>query len=275
MAAKKKINIFNPGRGFVKAYDYSVSGLSVTPGCAFGCLYCYSPTILHKSLDDFKAGKDPKLEYDEWVAALKEQAPKVAGHTVYANVMTDPYQPATRKFTRAMLWAFLSFGLPSKFVLQTRSPLIVQDIDLLKRMKEVLRVNFTIETNDESVRKDFSPSAPGLEARWRAVDKLAEAGIPVCITCTPTLPFSDKRVDWAERVNGISTLTHVVFQEFHNGSLTKTSPEAYGIADRFGDHFKEGGYERLIQELADILRVPVYDGMLGFAPDAPEVSSSD
>jgi DNA repair photolyase len=80
------MRILNKGNGFISAYDWTVSGLSVTRGCAFGCLYCYSPTIIHMSLPDFKDGGKPLLvSLEVWRAEVEKQAPRVAGKSVYVN----------------------------------------------------------------------------------------------------------------------------------------------------------------------------------------------
>jgi len=204
--------------------------------------------------------------------------PQVDGMTVYANVMTDPYQPKTAPYTRAMLEAFLNIAKPSKLVLQTRSPLVAKDEDLLVALGDNVRVNFTIETNDESVRKEFAPGAPGLEARWRAINQLSNAGVPVCVTATPTLPFvkSATKIDggvdlqlldeWCARIHALPTITHIVVQEFHDGSLTKTSPEAYGVATNYDWWYNTNAFDFLKYNLRQRLQVPVIDGMVGFAP---------
>ncbi len=273
----KKINIFNPGRGFVKSYDFSVSGLTVTPGCVFKCLYCYSPTILHTDLNTFGSGIEPKYDMTQWEEALINETPKVVDKTVYANVMTDPYQPKVASYTRAMLQSFLNIGVPKLLVLQTRSPFSARDIDLFVQFKDKIRVNFTIETNSESIRKDFTPTAPGLEARWRALNAISEAGVPVCITATPTLPFAPDSSDksglnlkelraWCDRIKSLPTISHVVVQEFHNGSFTKTSPEAYNIVNNYKWFYETNGFEWVKYHLRDNLDIPVIDGITGFAP---------
>ncbi|MBS1722692.1 MAG: radical SAM protein [Armatimonadetes bacterium] len=267
-----KPKLLNPGRGFVAAYDFSISGLTLTPGCVLRCSYCYSPTILHKSLEQFgQDGKLVKLSFDKWESLVKSEVDKASGKTVYMNVMTDPYQPHTRKYTRHLLEAFLEHR-PSKLVVQTRSPLAAQDIDVMQKFGETIRLNVTIDTNDDAVRKHFSPTAPGLEARWRMIESASNVGIPVCVTCTPTLPFTRKRsevLQWCDRINSLPTVSHVVVQEFHDGRLTKTSPEGLEVSENYDWFFEQGGYMRLVALLQSNLRVPVMDGKPGFGPWAP------
>ena len=74
--------------------------------------------------------------------------------------------------------------------MQTRGPLVVRDIDVLKQLKAV-RVNMSLPTDSERVRRLFEPKAPPLEKRWEAIHTLREAGIPVGICVTPTLPIED------------------------------------------------------------------------------------
>lgn len=270
MASRPKL--LNPGKGFVAAYDWSISGLGLTAGCVLRCAYCYAPTIIHKSLEQFgQDGKVVKMGMEDWESLVEREAPKAAGKTVYMNVMTDPYQPHIRAHTRKLLEAMLR-DPPAKLVLQTRSPHAAADAELMAQFGECLRVNFTIDTDNDEVRRDFSPTAPSIPARWKTLETIASAGVPACITCTPTLPFGRKKSDviaWCERANALPTLTHVVVQEFHAGFTTKTSPEALERAKDYAWYFKEDGYKRLKTILEGNLRVPLLEGMPGFAPYAP------
>jgi DNA repair photolyase len=221
-------------------------------------------------VSDFKAGgKTIKLSFDSFEEIIEREAPLIEGKTLYMNVMTDPYQPHIRNYTKLVLEKCLPCN-PKKIVIQTRSPLVAQDIEIFSQYPtNSLRINMTVETNDDSVRRDFAPSSPGLEARWKALEAVSRAGIDVCITCTPTLPFSRSQGDlqrWLDRVNSLPTVTHVVSQPLKPRSgFTSTPEEAWALVPKYQKFF-DSGYARLLDEFKSKLRVPLVLGEHGFAP---------
>lgn len=74
---------------------------------------------------------------------------------------TDPYQPIEQKekVTRSLLEVMVE-DPPDFLLVQTRSPLVSRDIDLLQQLKDKIRVSMTIETDSETIRKHFTPKAP-------------------------------------------------------------------------------------------------------------------
>jgi DNA repair photolyase len=79
---------------------------------------------------------------------------------------------------------------PDFLFIQTRSPLVTRDIDLFLQMKDRIRISITIETDLEPIRKVFSPIAPPIPARLKALEKLAKSNLPIQATVSPVLPFS-------------------------------------------------------------------------------------
>ena len=63
----------------------------------------------------------------------------------------------------------------TRVLLHTRSPLALQDLDLLKAFGERLSVGFSIPTDDDTVRQVVEPKAPPIPSRWAAVERLAQA----------------------------------------------------------------------------------------------------
>lgn len=79
-------------------------------------------------------------------------------------------------------------------MIQTRSPIITRDIDYLQRFQR-LRINMSIPTGSESVRKDFEPRSPSIKARFNAISIIQQKIDPfkgfvpkISITITPLLP---------------------------------------------------------------------------------------
>jgi DNA repair photolyase len=188
---KEPKTLLNKGTGFLEGYSHSLNPYS---GCSFACSYCYvrgMPVSLFRGEEwgswvDVKQGAANVLRKE--LARAKTKGPV----TIFMSSSTDPYQPAEARetVTRSLLKAMTQ--LPPDFLLvQTRSPLVTRDIDLLLKLGKGVRVSMTIETDREDIRKAFTPSAPPIAARLRALRELAEAGVPTQAAIAPLLPCSE------------------------------------------------------------------------------------
>jgi DNA repair photolyase len=181
-------SIFSPATGFIQrgGFDWSCNPYV---GCSFGCTYCYAMFL--------PQNRRPKEDWGRWFQAkinavelARKQARKTAGQAVYMSSVTDPYLPAERSLflTRGILEALIPHQ--PRLLVQTRGPLVVRDFDLLKQFHAV-RINISIPTDSEEVRKAFEPKAPPLERRWQAILAAREAELPVGICVTPMLPLEN------------------------------------------------------------------------------------
>jgi DNA repair photolyase len=107
---------------------------------------------------------------------------------IYCSPLVDPYQPAEAEARRMpqILEAVIAHP-PRVFTLQTRGPLILRDLDLLRRIPS-LRVSFSITTNREDVRKLFEPLCAPIAERLDVIRELRASGIEVYATLSPLLP---------------------------------------------------------------------------------------
>lgn len=162
-------------------------------GCHHGCAYCYArPT--HQYLD-FGAGSDFETKIVAKVNApsrLREEFmnKKWRGDLLLFSGVTDCYQPleANYELTRKCLMVCNDFCNPAGII--TKSSLIQRDIDLLKSLhvNAGVRVYFSIAFSDEVMARKIEPYAPSPKARWRAMEALAKAGIPVSVGLAPVIP---------------------------------------------------------------------------------------
>ena len=168
---------------------------SINPyrGCSHGCSYCYArPT--HEYL-----GLSAGLDFETHIL-VKEDAPALLEKTLRApgwkpeviaiSGVTDPYQPVERKLriTRGCLVVLAKYRNPCSII--TKSGLVTRDIDLLRELAEhdAAAVNVSITSLDDSIRRVMEPRASPPHERLRAVEALANAGVPVGVLVAPIVP---------------------------------------------------------------------------------------
>lgn len=172
-------------------------GFALSPyrGCEHGCRYCYVrdypqalPGEKGKVVDRALWGTwaVPKLNAPE---LLWNQRHRLHGQTVFLASATDPYQPLEREFrlTRSCLEVLLKCPT-TRVLVHTRSPLVLQDLELLKAFGPRVRVGFSIPTDDDTVRQVVEPRSPPIPSRWAAMERLAKAGIEVNLAVAPLMP---------------------------------------------------------------------------------------
>ena len=124
-------------------------------------------------------------------ATAPSQAHRLSpGDAVLMSSVTDPYQPLERhlELTRSILEALVE--IQPRLTIQTRSPIVTRDIDVLSRFERV-RVNLSVPTDSEDVRLRYEPHAPAIEARLRTAETLARAGFFVTLCIAPMLPIRE------------------------------------------------------------------------------------
>jgi DNA repair photolyase len=211
----------------------------------------------------------PREEWGKWfqakanaVALAQKQAPKVAGQAVYCSSVTDPYLPAERslELTRGILEALLPHQ--PRLLIQTRGPLVVRDLDLLRQFRAV-RVNVSIPTDSEDVRRAFEPKAPPLERRWEAAAAVRAAGAPVGICVTPMLPLEDPSA-FVARLAALRPDV-LVAQDFHDAGGGFGADTSEGARRRLAERrWTAEDYRRCVEELRRHLHC--YEGEDGFFP---------
>ncbi|CAM3393917.1 radical SAM protein [Paenibacillus glucanolyticus] len=180
--------LLNKGTGFLNGYSHTLNPYT---GCTFACSYCY---VRQMPVSIFRNGEwgswvDVKLESAAILRKELKRAKTKGPVTIFMSSSTDPYQPveAKEQVTRALLEVMV--GEPPDFLfVQTRSPLVRRDIDLLQQLGDRVRVSMTVETDREDIRKHFTPSAPPVQARLKTLELLRDAGIPTQAAIAPVLP---------------------------------------------------------------------------------------
>jgi DNA repair photolyase len=253
-------SIFSPAIGFIRrgGFDWTCNPYI---GCSFGCTYCYAMFL--------PQNRRPKEDWGRWFQAkvnavelARKHAAKLAGQAVYISSVTDPYLPAERtlQLTRGILEVLMP--RQPRLLVQTRGPLVVRDLDLLRRFRAV-RVNMSIPTDSERVRQIFEPKAPPLEKRWHAMDQIRAAGVPVGICVTPMLPLENPQ-QFMDRLTAFRPDVLVV-QDFHDsggGFGADTGKKARALLEKAA--WSEDAYRSFVERLRQELTV--YEAEAGFFP---------
>jgi len=128
---------------------------------------------------------------------LSERGILSRAHIVLGTT-TDPFFPFDNKFDCSM--KFLSLFqryIPGLLTVQTRSPLIVLAMPILKKLGKHAAVTMCIETNDEDAIRRYTPGLPRAAERLKAARALRSFGVDVTLQVAPVLPYGDWRKDAA------------------------------------------------------------------------------
>ena len=229
-------------------------------GCAFGeggCgIYCYvaeSPIGLYAG-QPWGHWLRAKVSAAEVLRRELIQTLEPLAVRVFMSSATDPYQPAESKLriTRSILEVFHESPV-GLLVVQTRSPIVEKDFDLLAAIPGVW-LSMTIETDDDAVRKSLTPICPSIERRLKTMNRARELGIKVQAAISPTLPhdaerFADLLAGAADRV-----IVDTFFGDGSNGKRTSRRPLPKQFAQLgYGDWRDISSAERLYDLLLERL----------------------
>lgn len=171
--------------------DYVVNPYT---GCEFGCLYCYASFMgrfVNEPIDNWGnyvyVKKNAVVLFEE---ELKRWTPE---HRLKSKMLlssvTDPYHGIESKYklTRGILEILARENYPGVVSILTKSPLVLRDVDLLKRIPKA-EVGMTITTTDDKLSRFLEVQAPLASRRLKTLRELHEAGIYTYAFVGPLLP---------------------------------------------------------------------------------------
>jgi DNA repair photolyase len=189
-----------PTGGFLEHFGYS---LNPYIGCAFGaaggCPFCYVRAL--------PVARAHPGGWGEWVLAkidlperleheLRSLAAngRLADTAIFMSSATDPYQGWERRLglTRRALEVLVRYP-PRRLLIQTRSPMVERDIDLIGALGARAIVSVTLETDDDRVRCAVTPTSPSVGRRIATMRFLRAAGIFTQMAIAPMMPNDPER----------------------------------------------------------------------------------
>jgi len=237
-------------------------------GCTHGCVYCYAPSLTH---DERRWGSyvDVKVNAPQ---VLENELRGMRKDEVFLSSASDPYQPVEARYgiTRRCLKVLLSHRYPVSVL--TRSPLVLRDLDLLKRF-EWVRVGMSITS--VPVRR-FEPGVPPLQRRIDTLRKLSKAGMSTWVSLAPVVP-GIVLVDMDELFEelssaGVSSVSFNIlrFAGYEESRLLFEATAAMGTAEALA------GQEQITAKLSELVRrysMTPKDEMVGWRPDTDSAPS--
>lgn len=174
----------------VPSADYVINPYT---GCQFACMYCFA-SFMGRFVGEtntnwgnyvyVKTNAVELMEKDIQRLMKKSPHPRVVLSTV-----TDPYQGVEKKYrlTRGILEVFAENNYQGRVGILTKSPMILDDLELLKIIPN-LEVGMSITTTDDKLSRFLEVQAPLASARLRTLKKLNDAGIKTYVFVGPFLP---------------------------------------------------------------------------------------
>ncbi len=173
-----------------KIYDYVINPYV---GCQHSCQYCYA-----RFIKKFTGHTEPWGQFVDIktnaVDLLQVEVRKKKRAKVWISGLCDPYQPleSEYKLTRGCLEILAENDWP--IVIQTRSPLVLRDIDIIRKAKNP-EAGLSVTTADDDIRKLFEPHAPSIKERLDTLDELHRSGIRTYAMIAPALPGAELLVE--------------------------------------------------------------------------------
>ena len=218
-----------------KVYDYVINPYT---GCQHGCTYCYAHFMKR-----FTGHKEPWGQFvDVKINAcglLQMEIKRKKKGTVWISGVCDPYQPLEKKYklSRRCLEILKEHNWLVR--VQTRSQLILRDIDILKGAGD-FEIGFTVTTMDDGISKLFEPNAPPIKDRLNALEVLHRAGIRTYAMIAPILPGAESL---AEALKG--KVDYIIVDRM-NYNYADWVYRKYGLDGKLTDDF----FYRASRELA-------------------------
>ena len=171
-------------KNYVTKSNLPASDYVINPyvGCPHACQYCYAVFM--------KRFTGHNEEWGTFIDVKKCDKPinakQLEGKSVFLSSVTDCYNSFEEKYgvTRKILEQLVS--IDCILDISTKSNLILRDIDLLKKCKN-LKVAMSVNTLDEEFKDDMD-KASSIGDRLDALEKLHKEGIYTLLFMSPMFP---------------------------------------------------------------------------------------
>ncbi len=230
------------------------NGMNIYRGCTHGCIYCDSRSTCYQMNHDFE---DIEVKINAPQKLEKKLRSKRQPCMIGTGAMSDPYMHCEEKLqlTRRCLELIdeYEFGV----AVQTKSDLILRDLDLLKSINRKTKcvVQMTMTTFDEELCRIIEPNVCSTKRRAEVLRIMRDEGIPTIVWMSPFLPFIN---DTMENVAGLMNYceeakVHGVLS-FGIGMTLRDGDREY-FYKKLDEHFP-GMKEKYIRNFGNAYNIP-------------------
>lgn len=229
------------GKSNLPGLDYT---LNPYVGCSHGCVYCYARLYCDLRIAE-NWGKIVVVKENIAEVLAKEITKKRKG-VVGLSTITDAYQSieAKERIARELLMMLLENNF--EVSIQTKSSLVLRDLDILCEKKELVDVGFTITTLDERIAEVVEPKAPSPSDRVKALEKISAEGIKTWIFLGPIIPGISEE-SFGEIVEIAKATNSLVYYDKY-----RVKPFMSGIAKELAEKAMKTDWKKVFEKIEQL-----------------------
>ena len=155
-------------------------------GCQHACRYCYADFMRRftgHGNEEWGSFVDVKINAPETIDSSKVRKDSL----ILIGSVTDPYQPLELKYELTKRCLEKLLDIQPRLEILTKSPLVLRDINLLKKFKN-LKVVISVGFLDEDYARQLEPCAAPPTQRLEILRKLHDEGISTYLFVSPIFP---------------------------------------------------------------------------------------
>ena len=202
--------------------DYN---MNLYRGCPHGCIYCDSRSNCYH-IDNFDV---PKGKENALLILENELSKKKEKGVVGIGSMSDTYNPLELQYeqTRGALKLLSKYNYGVS--IDTKSDLILRDIDLLKEInsKNNVIIKFTITTPNDELSRIIEPHVCVSSKRFEAIKSLSDNKIFTGIMMNPVLPFITDSEDDIKKLVQLAHESGAKFIQTYMGMTLRENQRDY------------------------------------------------
>lgn len=230
-----------------RAREFSELAINLFDFCFHGCVYCYSPDVIHKNKQSFMTGLYPRITVQDVIKSGNEWAANGETRKVLLSFLCDPYQPIEQdtQITRKTIIALHEAGL-NVIILTKAGSASTRDFDLLTP-KDAYATTLTCFSTQDSLL--WEPNAAPPQERIKALELASLKGIETWVSLEPILE--------PKQAEALIGLTADITGHYKIGKLNYINklPLEFRVKVECIDWYKSGWN---LKELCDRLKVPYY-----------------
>jgi len=171
-----------------RALEYSALACNLYLGCTHGCKYCFAPSCMRKTPDQWHADANPRKDI---IQSFEKEARKLADagekRPILFCFLSDPYQPDEKKYrlTHQALSIVAKYHLKSKILTKGHADIIEPDLPLMKQAETELGI--TLSFGNDTSRREWEPCAACVEERIETLKMAHAMGIRTWVSMEPVI----------------------------------------------------------------------------------------